>query len=261
MNEGDHGPGVRRPRGDEAGGRAGAVARPWPGHDPRPGRGREPRGRLHPLRHLRAQAESALHAGHRRGGHDRSRRARRDGVKQGDRVYAHAAVGGYAEVALCEDWQAHPLPARVSFAQGAAMGVPYATAWRALFIRARARAGEVVLVHGGSGGVGTAAVQIARAHGMQVIATAGTAEGARARARAGRAPRAQSPRGRLPAADPGAHRRPRRGRGAGDAGQREPGSRPRRAGAGRARRRHRQPRPRGDRPAQGDGQGRAPSSA
>ena len=98
-------------------------------------------------------------------------------VRPGDRVYAHSAVGGYAQVALCEDWQVHGLPARVSFAQGAAMGVPYATAWRALFIRARARAGDVVLVHGGSGGVGTAAVQIARSHGMQVIATAGTAEG------------------------------------------------------------------------------------
>lgn len=100
------------------------------------------------------------------------------GVKAGDRVYAHAAVGGYADVALCEDWQAHQLPARVSMAQGAAMGVPYATAWRALFLRARARAGEVVLVHGGSGGVGTAAIQIARAAGMEVIATAGTADGA-----------------------------------------------------------------------------------
>ena len=98
-------------------------------------------------------------------------------LEPGQRVYAHAAVGGYAEVALCEEWQAHPLPARVSFAQGAAMGVPYATAWRALFIRARARAGEVVLIHGASGGVGTAAVQIARAHGMLAIGTAGTAEG------------------------------------------------------------------------------------
>jgi NADPH2:quinone reductase len=55
--------------------------------------------------------------------------------------------------------------------------VPFGTAWRALFIRARARAGETVLVHGASGGVGTAAVQIARAHGLQVIGTAGTAEG------------------------------------------------------------------------------------
>jgi NADPH2:quinone reductase len=95
----------------------------------------------------------------------------------GARVYAHSAAGGYAEYALCEEWQAHPLPARVSFAQGAALGVPYATAWRALFIRGHARAGETVLVHGASGGVGTAAVQIARAHGLQVIGTAGTADG------------------------------------------------------------------------------------
>jgi NADPH2:quinone reductase len=57
--------------------------------------------------------------------------------------------------------------------------VPYATAWRALFIRAGARAGDTVLVHGASGGVGTAAVQIARAHGLKVIGTAGTDEGRR----------------------------------------------------------------------------------
>ena len=98
-------------------------------------------------------------------------------LKRGDRVYAHAAIGGYADIALCEDWQAHPLPLRVSFAQGAALGVPYATAWRALFIRAHAKAGESVLVHGGSGGVGTAAIQMARAHGLTVIATAGTEKG------------------------------------------------------------------------------------
>ncbi len=99
------------------------------------------------------------------------------GFAEGDRVWAHAAVGGYAELALCEDWQAHPLPGRVSFAQGAAMGVPYGTAWRALLLRAKATAGEIVLVHGASGGVGTAAVQIAKAHGMVVIGTAGTTEG------------------------------------------------------------------------------------
>jgi NADPH2:quinone reductase len=98
-------------------------------------------------------------------------------VAVGDRVYAHAAVGGCAERALCDDWQAHPLPERVSFAQGAALGVPYGTAWRALFIKARGKAGDVVLVHGASGGVGTAAVQMARAHGLVVIGTAGTPEG------------------------------------------------------------------------------------
>lgn len=98
----------------------------------------------------------------------------------GDRVYSHgvaAGSGAYAELALCEEHQLHPLPSRVSFAQGAAMGVPYATAWRALFVRANARAGETVFVHGASGGVGTAAVQMARAHGLRVIGSAGTAGG------------------------------------------------------------------------------------
>ncbi len=100
--------------------------------------------------------------------------------KPGDRVYAHGVApgsGAYAEFAVCEEHQLHPLPGRVTFAQGAAMGVPYATAWRSLFIRGHARAGETVLVHGASGGVGTAAVQMARAHGLRVIGTAGTAGG------------------------------------------------------------------------------------
>lgn len=98
----------------------------------------------------------------------------------GDRVYAHgvaAGHGGYAELALCDQSQVHPLPLHVTFQQGAAIGVPYGTAWRALFLRAQARAGETVLVHGASGGVGVAAVQIARASGLRVIGTAGTDEG------------------------------------------------------------------------------------
>jgi NADPH2:quinone reductase len=99
--------------------------------------------------------------------------------KTGDRVYAVSVVGGGAELALCEEWQVHPLPDRSTFQQGAAIGVPYATAWRGLFVRAGARPGETVLVHGASGGVGTAAVQIARAHGLRVLGTAGTDEGLR----------------------------------------------------------------------------------
>ncbi|MBI2188568.1 MAG: NADPH:quinone reductase [Acidobacteria bacterium] len=100
-------------------------------------------------------------------------------VRRGDRVYTHgtAGTGAYAEATLCEQAQVHALPARVSFQQGAALGVPYSTAWRALFLRGRARPGETVLVHGASGGVGTAAVQLARAHGMRVIGTAGTERG------------------------------------------------------------------------------------
>jgi NADPH2:quinone reductase len=100
--------------------------------------------------------------------------------KKGDRVYTHgtaAGSGGYAELAVCDESQVHPLPQRLSFAQCAAMGVPYGTAWRALFLRAQARPGETVLIHGASGGVGIAAVQIARAAGMRVIGTAGTDKG------------------------------------------------------------------------------------
>jgi NADPH2:quinone reductase len=100
-------------------------------------------------------------------------------VKQGDRVYGYMIDGGGAELARAEEWQLQRLPERATFQQGAAMGVPYGTAWRALFLKARARPGETVLVHGASGGVGTAAVQMARAHGMRVIGTAGTAEGVR----------------------------------------------------------------------------------
>jgi NADPH2:quinone reductase len=98
-------------------------------------------------------------------------------LRAGDRVYAHAVAGGCAELAACDEWQVHQLPDRVTFQQGAAIGVPYATAWRALFIRAGARAGDTVLIHGASGGVGTAAVQIARSHGMRVIGTAGSDAG------------------------------------------------------------------------------------
>lgn len=100
------------------------------------------------------------------------------GLPAGTRVYLSGTLTGtYAELALCEVKNAHPLPANISFQQGAAIGTPYATAYRALFFRAQARAGETVLVHGASGGVGTAAVQLARATGLRVFGTAGTAEG------------------------------------------------------------------------------------
>ena len=100
-------------------------------------------------------------------------------VKAGDRVYAYMVDGGGAELARAEEWQVQHLPDRATFAQGAAIGVPYATAWRALFLKTRARPGETVLIHGASGAVGVASVQLARAHGMRVIGTAGTADGLR----------------------------------------------------------------------------------
>ncbi len=100
------------------------------------------------------------------------------GFAPGDRVYTTGTLtGAYAEFALCEPNRVHPLPANASFPQGAALGVPYYTAWRALFQRARAVPGETVLIHGASGGVGIAGVQIARAAGLQVVGTAGSKEG------------------------------------------------------------------------------------
>lgn len=96
----------------------------------------------------------------------------------GDRVYLAGSLSGtYAEQALCEERTVFPLPANVSFAQGAAMHVPYATAFRALFHRAQARGGETVLIHGASGGVGIAAVQLARAAGLRVTGTVGSDRG------------------------------------------------------------------------------------
>jgi len=102
------------------------------------------------------------------------------GIEVGQRVYAAGTLtGAYAEQALCEPSQLSPLPNRYSFEQGAAIYTAYATAYRALFQRAAARPDETVLVHGASGGVGTACVQWARAVGMRIIATAGSEKGRR----------------------------------------------------------------------------------
>lgn len=99
-------------------------------------------------------------------------------VAPGQRVYvAGSLTGTYAEACLCETAQVHPLPEDISFTQGAALGVPYATAYRALFQRAQARAGETVLIHGGTGGTGSAAVQLAKAAGLRVFATGGSEDG------------------------------------------------------------------------------------
>jgi len=101
-------------------------------------------------------------------------------VKAGDRVYVGGTgSGAYAELCVCTPAQVHALASGVSFAQGAAMNVPYATAYHALFNRGHGSAGETVLVHGASGGVGIGAVQLARARGLTVIGTAGTDRGRR----------------------------------------------------------------------------------
>jgi NADPH:quinone reductase len=99
-------------------------------------------------------------------------------VKRRDRVYtAKTVTGAYAEYAIVLENQVYPLPQNITFEQGAALFVPYGTAYHALYQEAKARAGEIVLVHGASGGVGTAAVQLARARGLTVFGTASSAKG------------------------------------------------------------------------------------
>ncbi len=99
-------------------------------------------------------------------------------LRVGDRVYTTASkTGTYAERALCDESTVHLLPEHVSFEQGAAIGVPYGTAYRGLFLRAQVKPAETILVHGASGGVGTAAVQLAHAIGVTIIGTAGSEQG------------------------------------------------------------------------------------
>jgi NADPH:quinone reductase len=96
----------------------------------------------------------------------------------GDRVFLSGSLSGtYAEAAVCTLDQVHLLPENASFAQGAALGIPYATAYRAMFHRGDLRSGETLLVHGASGGVGTAAVQLGHGAGVKVFGTAGSSQG------------------------------------------------------------------------------------
>jgi NADPH2:quinone reductase len=98
--------------------------------------------------------------------------------RAGDRVIAYRPPSGtYGERIACDVKHLFRLPAPCSFEQGAAVGVPYLTALVALFQRGRARAGESVLVHGASGGVGLAAVQLAAGAGLRVLGTASTPAG------------------------------------------------------------------------------------
>ena len=100
--------------------------------------------------------------------------------KVGDRVYTADSVSGtYAELVVCRENQVGHLPENISFEQGAGVFVPYATSYRALFQKAKAEAGETILIHGASGGVGIAAVQWAKNAGLIVIGTASSEEGMR----------------------------------------------------------------------------------
>ncbi len=99
----------------------------------------------------------------------------------GDRVFVAGILalhtGAYAEAMVCDATAVFPLPEHLTFQQGAAIGVPWVTAFRALFQRGHLQPGETVLIHGASGGVGLPAVQMAAHFGAIVVGTAGTKAG------------------------------------------------------------------------------------
>lgn len=94
----------------------------------------------------------------------------------GDKVCALVNGGGYAEYALAPADQCLPIPQDFSYVQAAALPETFFTVWHNLFQRAQLKTGESLLIHGGTSGIGTTAIQLARAFGVQVFATAGSAE-------------------------------------------------------------------------------------
>jgi NADPH2:quinone reductase len=106
-------------------------------------------------------------------------------IKVGERVTALLSGGGYAEYALADESLCLPIPEGLSLIEAAALPETYLTVWSNLFERGDLSSGETVLVHGGTGGIGTTAIQLAAARGALVLATAGSAEKARACERLG----------------------------------------------------------------------------
>jgi NADPH2:quinone reductase len=98
--------------------------------------------------------------------------------KPGERVFCYTlGQGCYAQYCVVPDDRCWPLPGKLSFAQGSCIGIPYFTAYKALFQTGHSKKSKSVLVHGASGGVGIAACQLAKHAGMTVFGTAGTQEG------------------------------------------------------------------------------------
>ena len=98
------------------------------------------------------------------------------GLKKGDAVYGYPTFGGgWAEFVNVKEWEVAAKPKLLSFADAAAVPLCALTAWQSLVTTAHVHGGQTVLIHGGSGGVGSFAVQIAKLRGARVIATASTA--------------------------------------------------------------------------------------
>jgi len=106
-------------------------------------------------------------------------------VSEGDRVAAFSMLGGWAEVAVAPEFLTFPLSGELDFAQGAALILNYHTAWFSLVIRGRLGPDEWVLIHGAAGGVGTAAIQVAKGVGAKALAVVSSEEKERVAREAG----------------------------------------------------------------------------
>ncbi len=98
----------------------------------------------------------------------------------GDKVCALVNGGGYAEYAVAPETQCLPIPEHFSYTEAAALPETFFTVWHNLFQRAQLKPGEILLIHGGTSGIGTSAIQLARVFGVSVVATAGSVEKCRA---------------------------------------------------------------------------------
>jgi NADPH2:quinone reductase len=106
-------------------------------------------------------------------------------LKLGDKITALLSGGGYAQYAVAAAPLCLPVPAGLSMVEAAAIPETFLTVWTNVFERGGCKAGDTVLIHGGTSGIGTTAIQLAKAFGARVFATAGTADKARACERLG----------------------------------------------------------------------------
>jgi NADPH:quinone reductase-like Zn-dependent oxidoreductase len=204
LHESDSRPRIRRSRGDEARRGARSVTRSVPRSSSASRRlASNPVDTTSRTGTYARKPPLPVHSAHDIGGIVEAAGGSVTRFKKGDRVYAFAVVGRRAELAVCEEWQAMPLPDQVAFQQGAAIGVPlwhgvaravHPRPTRTPATRCRSRRPAAVSAR--------RPCRIARAHGLRVLGTAGTRRGTEAGSRAGRTRGVQSPRRRLHGSDP-----------------------------------------------------------
>ncbi len=165
-----------RPRGDRDRDRPGSQAERGPGPDQGRGRGGEPAGLPAAGRRLSAAAGATAVPGLEIAGHVVAVGSGVPESRIGEAVCALVISGGYAEYAVADDALCLPVPKPLSLVEAGGLPETYFTVYDNVFTRGRLRKGETILIHGGSSGIGSTAIQLAKEAGATVYATAGSAE-------------------------------------------------------------------------------------